>query len=57
MDKLFVVIPAYNERENIKQVIADWYPVVEKTGADSRLVIINDGSKDDTHDMMIHMTL
>lgn len=53
MDKLFVVIPAYNERENIKQVIADWYPVVKKTGADSRLVIINDGSKDDTYDIMM----
>lgn len=30
MDKLYIVIPAYNEAENIKQVIEDWYPVVEK---------------------------
>ena len=25
MDKLFVVIPAYNEEENIRQVVEDWY--------------------------------
>ena len=50
MDSLYIVIPAYNEEENIAKVIEDWYPVVEKHdgfGA-SRLVIINDGSRDDT---------
>lgn len=52
MEKLYIVIPAYNERETIKDVINDWYPVVEKVGADSRLVIINDGSKDDTYEIM-----
>ena len=30
MDKLYIVIPAYNERENIQQTIEDWYPIVEK---------------------------
>ena len=49
MDKLYIVIPAYNEQDNIEEVVKDWYPVVEKTGADSRLVIIDDGSKDDTY--------
>lgn len=49
MDKLYIVIPAYNEQETIRQVIADWYPVVEKIGADSRLVIVDDGSKDNTY--------
>lgn len=52
MDKLYIVIPAYNEQENIKQVIKDWYPVVEKTGKESRLVIIDDGSKDSTYQIM-----
>ena len=52
MDKLFVVIPAYNERENIRQVIEQWYPVVEGSGAESRLVVVNDGSKDDTYEIM-----
>lgn len=53
MDKLYIVIPAYNERDTIGQVIEQWYPVVEKTGPDSRLVIINDGSKDDTYEIML----
>lgn len=52
MDKLFIVIPAYNEKDNIAQTVADWYPVVEKTGEESRLVIINDGSKDNTYEIL-----
>ena len=40
MDKLYIVIPAYNEEENIEAVIKDWYPIVEKIGNGSRLVII-----------------
>lgn len=52
MEKLYIVIPAYNERETIGEVIEQWYPVVEKTGPDARLVIVNDGSKDDTYEIM-----
>ncbi len=47
-DRLFIIIPAYNEQDNIRQVVSDWYPIVEKYGTDSRLVIIDDGSRDDT---------
>ncbi len=47
-DSLYVVIPAYNESANITEVVDAWYPVVTRTGKTSRLVIINDGSKDDT---------
>ena len=52
MDKLYIVIPAYNEQDNIEDVVKDWYPVVEKVGADSRLVIIDDGSKDATYEKL-----
>lgn len=54
MDKLFIVIPAYNEEENIRQVIDDWYPVIEAHdgNGESRLVIIDDGSKDSTYKIM-----
>lgn len=55
MDKLYIIIPAYNESENIRQVIDEWYPVVERhngSGEGSRLVIIDDGSKDDTYSIM-----
>lgn len=54
MDKLYIVIPAYNEESNIEQVINDWYPIVEKYNGngESRLVIIDDGSKDKTFSIM-----
>lgn len=52
MDKLYIVIPAYNERDTIREIIEQWYPIVQKTGADSRLVIVNDGSRDDTYGIM-----
>lgn len=48
-DKLYIVIPAYNEEENIEEVTKEWHDVVEKIGNDSRLVIIDDGSKDNTY--------
>ena len=43
-------MPAYNEEKNIGSVIEQWYPVVEKIGGDSRLVILNDGSRDGTYE-------
>ncbi len=45
-------MPAYNEAENIEETIKQWYPVVEKLGASSKLVIANDGSKDNTFAIM-----
>ena len=45
-------MPAYNEAENIEKTIKQWYPIVKKTGADCRLVIANDGSKDNTFQKM-----
>lgn len=29
-DVLYIVVPAYNEQDNIGNLIDDWYPVVEK---------------------------
>ncbi len=52
VDKLFIVIPAYNEEANIVNVIDEWYQVVQRAGDGSRLVIIDDGSKDRTYEMM-----
>ena len=53
MSKIYFVMPAYNEAENIEDTIRQWYPVVEKTGEECRLVIANDGSRDDTYQKMI----
>lgn len=51
MDKLYIVIPAYNEEKNIEKVVKDWYPIVEQYHGEglSRLVVIDDGSRDDTY--------
>lgn len=56
MQKLFVVMPAYNERDNISAVVKQWHPVVERAGAESRLLIVNDGSKDDTAAVLDELT-
>lgn len=48
-DKLYIVIPAYNEEENIEKVVKDWYPIVEKYGEDSKIVVVDDGSRDSTY--------
>ena len=46
MDKLYIIILAYNEEENIEIIVKQWHKVVENIGADSRLIVIDDGSKD-----------
>jgi dolichol-phosphate mannosyltransferase len=51
-DTLYIVMPAYNEAENIGSTIKQWYPIVNKIGGDSRLLIVDDGSKDDTYAIM-----
>lgn len=54
MDVLYVVIPAYNEKENIEQCINDWYEIVQRHPGEgkSRLVVIDDGSSDGTYAIM-----
>ena len=54
MEKVYLVMPAYNEAKNIEETVRQWYPVVVKLSAEgeARLVIANDGSKDDTYAIM-----
>lgn len=51
-EKLYVVLPAYNEEENIESVVKSWYAVLEGKDDDSRLVIADSGSKDKTHEIL-----
>lgn len=51
-DSLYIVMPAYNEEANIEETLIEWYPVIEKIGGDSRLVVFDDGSKDSTFEVM-----
>lgn len=50
MEKLYIILPAYNESETIEEVIKQWYPIIKEHdgGGKSRLVVINDGSTDET---------
>ena len=48
MEKLYIVIPSYNEVDTIEEVINDWYRVVEKISKESRLIIFDGKSKDGT---------
>lgn len=57
MDKLYIVIPAYNEEENIEKVIEEWYRIADMYNGDgeSRLLVIDDGSRDHTFEIMDRM--
>jgi len=52
VDKLYVVMPAYNEEDNIESVVRQWYPVLEGKAEESRLVIADSGSTDNTHTIL-----
>lgn len=53
-EPLYIIMPAYNEAENIVPVIDGWYSIVERYSANglSRLVIVDDGSKDNTFEIL-----
>lgn len=58
MDKIHIVMPAYNEAENIEETINQWYPIVEIISNDNiecKLVIADDGSKDNTYAKMCQL--
>lgn len=50
MDKLYFIIPAYNEEANIEHVINQWYSIVESHNG--QMVIIDDGSTDRTYEIL-----
>lgn len=51
-ETLFIVIPTYNEEENIKKVISSWYPLLKNASEGSRLVVSDGGSTDKTLDIL-----
>ena len=52
MDILYIVMPAYNEEDNILDVVTSWYPILEGKDPASRLVIADSGSVDRTHELL-----
>ena len=51
-DSLFIVMPAYNEEQNIEAVVTSWYTILEGKAQSSRLVIADSGSSDGTHGIL-----
>ena len=48
-------MPAYNEKDNIEEVVSSWYPVLEGKSPESRLVVADSGSTDGTHEILEKM--
>lgn len=55
MENLYIVMPAYNEEENIRDVVMQWYPILEGKGKKSKLVIADSGSQDNTHKILVKL--
>ena len=45
---LAIIVPVYNEAENLPALLRDWRPVFAATGASYRVILIDDGSTDDS---------
>lgn len=54
-DSLFIVMPAYNEAAIIENTIKEWYPKLELADDDSKLVIAEGGSSDETYEILIRL--
>lgn len=53
--QLSCVVPAYNEQENLAQFIHALVPAVQALTADFEIIIVNDGSRDGTHDVAMQL--
>ena len=54
-EKLYVVMPAYNEEENIESLVEQWYPILKFVIKESKLVIADAGSVDKTHKILVNL--
>ena len=48
--ELYIVMPLYNEGENITNVLDEWIKEFENKKINYQFILVNDGSKDDTLD-------
>lgn len=60
MEKIYFVMPAYNEAENIEDTLKAWYPIIERINKEQEvkayLVIADDGSKDNSYKKMLELS-
>lgn len=52
-DNLFIIIPVYNEEECVRSVVNEWTTIVNKIGNNSKLMILNDGSTDNSLQILL----
>ena len=52
---LSIAAPAYNERENIENVVRSWEAVFARDGIEGEIIIGEDGSTDGTKDILVEL--
>ena len=57
IERLSVFFPAYNEEENIQQTVLKAIEVLEEDFKDWEIIVVNDGSKDRTGEIVRKMAL
>jgi glycosyltransferase involved in cell wall biosynthesis len=57
MPSISVVIPAYNEAENLPTVVAELIPILETLPGDHEILVVDDGSTDDTTEVLAKLEL
>lgn len=50
-----MVMPAYNEEDNIEEVVCSWKKVLKYGSKDSKIVVSDTGSKDKTHKILLRL--
>lgn len=53
--QLSCVVPAYNEQDNLRDFIDALIPAVQALTSDFEVIIVNDGSRDATHDVAMQL--
>jgi glycosyltransferase involved in cell wall biosynthesis len=51
-ERLYVVMPIYNEEASVAEVVREWKACLEQVAPDHRILILNDGSKDNTAEIL-----
>jgi len=54
--ELLVVLPVFNESESIDHVIGGWLTELDSIGCNYRILAIDDGSTDKTHELLVRWT-
>ncbi len=52
MKEVSIVLPAYNEADNIEATVLAWTAVVKKMGVSAEIIVVNDGSSDQTETVL-----